>query len=162
MNIFVTDKNPVFSAQVLPDKHVVKMAVESCQLLAIAYDRLGWVALIKKDGLPYTIPKAHSNHPCALWVCENTNHVAWVVIHGLALCREYTFRYEKRFSCQDTLTEAENTFYEMLGIWPCDADLPEYFVDVVDPEIQELDLSVYAKYKKHLNSKPWIASNYLR
>jgi len=35
MNIFVTDPSPTVSAQVLPDKHVVKMPLESCQMLAI-------------------------------------------------------------------------------------------------------------------------------
>ncbi len=35
MNIFVTDPDPVKSAQVLPDKHIVKMPLETCQMLAI-------------------------------------------------------------------------------------------------------------------------------
>ena len=35
MNIFVTDPSPTVSAQVLPDKHIVKMPLESCQMLAI-------------------------------------------------------------------------------------------------------------------------------
>ena len=35
MNIFVTDPDPVKSAEVLPDKHIVKMPLETCQMLAI-------------------------------------------------------------------------------------------------------------------------------
>ena len=35
MNIFVTDPSPTVSAQSLPDKHIVKMPLESCQMLAI-------------------------------------------------------------------------------------------------------------------------------
>ena len=35
MNIFVTDPSPTVSAQVLPDKHVVKMPLETCQMLSI-------------------------------------------------------------------------------------------------------------------------------
>ena len=35
MNIFVTDPDPAKSAQSLPDKHIVKMPLESCQMLAI-------------------------------------------------------------------------------------------------------------------------------
>ena len=34
MNIFVLDKNPYISAQMMCDAHVVKMIVESCQLLS--------------------------------------------------------------------------------------------------------------------------------
>ena len=35
MNIFVTDPDPVVSAQCLPDRHVVKMPLETCQMLSI-------------------------------------------------------------------------------------------------------------------------------
>ena len=42
MNIFVSDPDPVVSAQVLPDKHIVKMPLETCQMLAIvASDKWG-------------------------------------------------------------------------------------------------------------------------
>ena len=42
MNIFVTDPDPAKSAQCLPDKHIVKMPLESCQMLAIvASTRMG-------------------------------------------------------------------------------------------------------------------------
>ena len=37
MNIFVTDPDPLKSARVLPDKHIVKMPLETCQMLAIVY-----------------------------------------------------------------------------------------------------------------------------
>ena len=39
MNIFVTDPDPVKSAEVLPDKHVVKMPLETCQMLAVVYSK---------------------------------------------------------------------------------------------------------------------------
>ena len=35
MNIFVTSPDPVESAQVLSDKHIVKMPLETCQMLAV-------------------------------------------------------------------------------------------------------------------------------
>ena len=37
MNIFVTDHCPIQSARNLPDKHIVKMPLETCQMLAIIY-----------------------------------------------------------------------------------------------------------------------------
>jgi hypothetical protein len=40
MNIFVTSPSPQESAIVLPDCHIVKMALEACQMLSIvASDR---------------------------------------------------------------------------------------------------------------------------
>jgi len=37
MNIFVTNDCPIQSARNLPDKHIVKMPLETCQMLAIIY-----------------------------------------------------------------------------------------------------------------------------
>ena len=37
MNIFVLDKDPVVAAQMQCDKHVVKMIVESAQMLSTAH-----------------------------------------------------------------------------------------------------------------------------
>ena len=61
MNIFVTDPDPVKSAEVLPDKHVVKMPLETCQMLAVVYSKWyydwGDDLLPKKDGTPYNTQK---------------------------------------------------------------------------------------------------------
>ena len=40
MNIFATDDSPFTSALVLPDRHLPKMTLESCQMLAVAFR--GW------------------------------------------------------------------------------------------------------------------------
>ena len=42
MQIFFLDHNPIAAARALCDTHVVKMPVESLQLLAAAHHRLGW------------------------------------------------------------------------------------------------------------------------
>ena len=55
MNIFVTDPSPTVSAQVLPDKHIVKMPLESCQMLAIVCSEKwghGYGEIHKKNGQP--------------------------------------------------------------------------------------------------------------
>ena len=104
MNIFVTDPSPVKSAQVLPDKHVVKMPLETCQMLSIvASDKWGhgFGILPKVDGSPYKTDKgAFRNHPCTIWAQTNYR---WLIEHGLALCAEYTHRYNKTHSCQYTI-----------------------------------------------------------
>ena len=57
MNIFVTNPDPHVSAKVLPDKHVVKMPLETCQMLSIVfshwYYEWGDDLVKKKDGTPY-------------------------------------------------------------------------------------------------------------
>ena len=100
MNIFVTDPDPVKSAEVLPDKHIVKMPLETCQMLAIVYSKWyydwGDDLLPKKDGKPYKTEKgAFRGHPCTIWAAESIANTAWLIQHGFGLLQEYTHRYEK-------------------------------------------------------------------
>ena len=97
MNIFVTSPDPVECAQVLPDKHVVKMPLETCQMLSIVASASwghGFGHLPKKKtGTWYATAKgAFRNHPCTIWAQDN---YTWLLEHGLALCAEYTHRYGK-------------------------------------------------------------------
>lgn len=83
MNIFVLDTDPVKAAQMQCDKHVVKMILESAQLLCGIFP----------DGAPYK--RTHYNHPCSKWLRESPANYFWLIKHGLALCNEYTYRYNK-------------------------------------------------------------------
>jgi hypothetical protein len=88
MNIFITNECPVKSAQVLPDKHIVKMPLECCQMLSIvASDKWGhgYGTLPKTDGTPYATDKgAFRNHPCTIWANETVANARWLIRHGLA------------------------------------------------------------------------------
>ena len=92
MNIFILSGDPTEAAVAQLDKHCVKMPLETAQMLCSAYP----------DGIaPYK--KTHYNHPCTVWtrVCiENFN---WLIEHGIALCEEYTYRYNRRHKCQDVI-----------------------------------------------------------
>ena len=84
MNIFVLDYNPEVAAKMQCDKHVVKMPLETAQLLCSAFEQ---------GVAPYK--RTHFNHPCAIWTRTSSANFQWLVKHGLALCDEYTFRYGK-------------------------------------------------------------------
>ena len=91
MNIFVTDRCPVQSARNLPDKHIVKMPLETCQMLSIIYSDwyYGVGKLYKSDGTPYrTAHGAFRKHPCTIWAADNQYNLAWLIQHGFALCDE--------------------------------------------------------------------------
>ena len=110
MNIFVTDPDPVKSAEVLPDKHVVKMPLETCQMLAVVYSKwyFNWGndLLPKKDGTPYNTEKgAFRGHPCTIWAAQNIYNTAWLIQHGFGLLQEYTHRYGKIHSTESKLGE---------------------------------------------------------
>lgn len=82
MNIFFVDRDPVAAAQMLCDKHVVKMALETAQILSTVM------------GGPYR--PTHRNHPSVLWAAEQP---AWVFAHFEGLLAEYTHRYGRQHKC---------------------------------------------------------------
>ena len=86
MNVFYLDKDPIIAAQMSCDKHVVKMILESAQLLSTChgvqdgtewYDKTANGRRIKRwkhpnsnmEGVLYKA--SHINHPSAKWVREN-------------------------------------------------------------------------------------------
>ena len=114
MNIFVTDSCPVQSARNLPDKHIVKMPLETCQMLAIIYSDwyYGGGKLYKSDGTPYrTAHGAFRNHPCTQWAAANQYNLAWLIQHGFALCDEYYMRYNKVHTCLDVIHQAIRIYH---------------------------------------------------
>ena len=46
MNIFVLDKSPIISAQMQCDKHIVKMPLETAQMLCSVFHRHGQGPLV--------------------------------------------------------------------------------------------------------------------
>lgn len=96
MNIFYVDQCPVISACSLCDRHVVKMILETAQLLCTAHH-----VTHGSDDIPYR--KTHVNHPSAVWARASVANYLWLVEHGLAMCAEYTRRYGKRHKTQDVL-----------------------------------------------------------
>jgi len=160
MNIFVTSPWPAESAICLPDKHIVKMPLECCQMLSIVasewYHNYG--PIHKKDGTPYnTIKGAFRNHPCTQWAAESIHNAYWLIKHGMNLCDEFEVRYEKPHSCYFTLLEAYYLFPrgKIDQVTPFARAMPDEF---------KLDTSIdtFTAYKMYIASKPWVASNYLR
>ena len=94
MNIFILDNNPQLCAQYHNNKHVVKMILESAQLLCGAH----WVT---GGEAPYRL--SHKNHPCSIWVRECLENYMWLCDLGMELCIEYTYRYGKRHKTQDII-----------------------------------------------------------
>ena len=93
MNIFVLHENPIAAAYMQHNKHVVKMVLESTQMLCSAFDP------IHKP--PYK--KAYYNHPCTIWTRTSKANYNWLLIHAIALSNEYTRRYERSHKCKDVI-----------------------------------------------------------
>jgi len=94
MNIFVVDEDPVIAARQLCDKHVVKMILETAQMLCTVAHEHGFDA-------PYR--KTHPKHPCTLWAGKTGDNWSWLLQHGLAMCAEYTRRYGRVHKSEEVI-----------------------------------------------------------
>ena len=90
MNIFRVHDNPRIAAMHLCDKHVVKMILETAQVLSAAHH----TAESRHMDKVYKV--THKNHPCTRWVRESKDNYLWTLEHLKGLLREYTYRYNKR------------------------------------------------------------------
>ena len=88
MNIFFLDRKPDIAAQMMHDKHVVKMILETAQILSTVVHQYR----ANVEGL---YKPTHENHPCVLWAGKSLEHFWWLYEHGSALCWEYAYRYGK-------------------------------------------------------------------
>ena len=97
MNIFFLDENPTLSAQYHVDKHVVKMILETAQLLCSVHHVTDQVT----PQVPYKL--SHKNHPCAVWARQSLSNYLYLCELGLELGKEYTHRYGKRHKSIDVI-----------------------------------------------------------
>ena len=79
MNIFVLDNDIRKSVWALCDTHVVKMPLESVQLLCSPFE---------PGEAPYK--RTHYNHPCAKWVRESQQQYEWLLEYTYQIFREYS------------------------------------------------------------------------
>ena len=103
------------AAQLQCDKHVVKMIVESAQMLSTAHRMLDGKIVMKPSRSGKRMIKyydlyegaddleaemlyysaVHHGHPCTKWTMESSENYRWHHKHFVALCDEYTHRYGK-------------------------------------------------------------------
>ena len=95
MNIFALSNDPKLAALLHLDKHVVKMPLETAQMLSTV-----------NGGFPYKA--THKNHPCTLWAGKSKANYDWLVKLGLSLCDEYTYRYGKVHKCQAVIERLQS------------------------------------------------------
>lgn len=123
MNIFFLDADPVKSAAFMLDKHIVKMPLESAQMLSTAHRLLDGVPMktskktfwllpgekLVPDGEKFTIEDrkcfqvAHAKHPSTVWtMLTKSNYLHHLEILK-AMLAEYTLRYGKIHSVEKIL-----------------------------------------------------------
>ena len=94
VNIFALHDDPICAARLHSDKHVIKMVLETAQILSTVHHAHGHAVTYKPT---------HPHHPCTLWAGATAANYRWLQLLGLALCAEYTARYGKTHACEDKL-----------------------------------------------------------
>lgn len=110
MNIFILDEDPQIAAQMLCDKHVPKMIIESAQMLSTVHRMLDGTPEKRRsksgktmqtyyafgdirDDLYYAA--VHKYHPCTTWTAQSLANYNWHYAHFVAMSREFKFRRNK-------------------------------------------------------------------
>ena len=102
MNIFAVDTDPKIAAQQLCDKHVVKMILESAQMLC---------SVFPNGDAPYR--RAFYNHPCTKWARESAENYEWLLDHAYSMCQEYTRRYGKVHKSLDAISWCGSNYHKL-------------------------------------------------
>lgn len=141
MNIFVLDMNPIICAEYHNNKHVIKMILETGQLLSNAHYFVGKSGICKPT---------HFNHPCSKWARTSQDNYIWLSQLGYALCNEYTYRYDKTHKWQDNMQWLRDNIPDLpkTNITPFVQAMPDYC------KVEKDAVSAYRKYycmeKQHI------------
>ena len=169
MNIFFLSRDPYESARMQCDKHVVKMILESAQLLSTAHRILDGndlnVLPDHREELFYRV--THKNHPSAKWARESVENYNWLVDHLDGLLSEYTHRYYKTHKCFDMLYDIQSPPKELVN-WDWTEPPSCMPDDCKIGTVVENYREYYRKHKLHFckwtNREPpnWIKNEYER
>jgi hypothetical protein len=143
MNIFYIDKDPRICAEQMVDRHVIKMILETAQLLSTAHRLLDgeeyvgqsasgrkakrWRLPDDRDTILYSA--THINHPSAVWCRQSNNNYTWLFSHFCYLLLEYKHRYGKTHKCADPI------FHDRLSRLP--TNIPVGYFTPVTPAMAE-------------------------
>lgn len=146
MNIFYLARCPQKSAMLMCDKHIVKMILESAQMLCTAHHVNGTLLLKTEIYKP-----AYKNHPSTKWARESAEQYKWLYKHFCTLCDEYTRRYGKVHTTDQKLRSIlfiHPTEFDYIGFTPPPKCMPN---------IYKKGHTVFAYRKYYANAKKHFA-----
>lgn len=92
MNIFILDENPKKAAKYHNNKHVVKMILESVQMLMSSYHVTNHATALQDPNM-YRL--THKHHPCTEWVNTSYSNWCWLYKMTRALNKEFMLRFNR-------------------------------------------------------------------
>jgi|TARA_R100000479_G_C6370150_1_gene196665 hypothetical protein len=122
VNIFALSKDPIESAKQMLDKHIVKMPTESCQMLHTNALFMEYTEQYGQEPSLRQLKEYHKlidsnlmkpamlNHPSTIWARETEDNTKWLYEHAIALCGEYTDRYDKQHGTYERILQTPIEF----------------------------------------------------
>lgn len=147
MNIFFLDWDTTACAEMHCNAHVIKMILETCQLLCSVHHMVD-----SSYSPPYKL--THKNHPCAIWARESKPNYMWLCSLGIALCEEYRYRYGKTHKCEESIRELSLNVPDLADdvfTFPAQA-MPDEYKDI-DPVVAYR--TYYSKAKRDIKMFSW-------
>ena len=140
MNIFYLDSDIESCARFHCDKHVIKMILESAQILCTVL----WMY-----DIPAPYRSTHKHHPCVIWANESLSNWLWLKELAYALNKEYQYRFnhQKNHKSYDVILTLKSPPVIDLGLTKQPQVLPEEFKQV-DPV--RAYRAYYKDCKRHL------------
>ena len=115
MQLFVLDKNPSNAVEYLADTHVIKMCLETAQILST-------ITAIKGIPLHPDMPQPYNvNHP-VIKAIDTPEKLNWVLVYNIILQCEYTYRFHKDHKYANIIAMYMDTLYD----YDVDPDITEY------------------------------------
>lgn len=146
MNIFYLVHDVAQCAVAHGNRHVIKMILETCQLLCSVYH----VTTPDVEDVPYKL--THKNHPCAVWARTSLENYNWLLQLGMELCREYTHRYDRVHASQAVLVHLLSLDPPRIpssGFTPPPQAMPEVYYYSKEDSVEAYRL-YYRQEKRHL------------
>ena len=139
MNIFMLDDEPALAAQYHCDQHVVKMILESAQIMSTV-----------RDGAGGLYKPTHKHHPCTVWAGESADNYRWLYDLYVQLGLQYTERFgkiHKSMALAGLLYDPPDSIADVGFTTPAQA-MPE---DLIDPD----PVVAYRRYYKTKSFARW-------
>ncbi|ABR54477.1 conserved hypothetical protein [Methanococcus vannielii SB] len=123
MQLFILDNDPKRAAKMHCDKHVVKMTLETAQILSTVHHLHNSIYAEK------CYKKTHEKHPCVLWASKTRKNYEWALELFKELLKEYTYRYKKIHKSSEILPYLKHNpvYSEKNELTPFAKAIPELY-----------------------------------
>lgn len=115
MNVFLLDSDIQKAVRYMCDRHIVKMPVESAQMLCTAHQYYG-------SYHPSFYGISHLHHPWTIWTRRTNSNYQWHFQLFMLMCQEYRRRFHRVHEVDWLLTDALSQPPELIAL----GDLTEF------------------------------------